>query len=167
MFFDFWGKLTPKNSSPFGCSPTSSISSFRGSLESSFSSMFLACCVFPSRGGILGIFLTHHSSTLGLSQAAGSFLCVEFMFFGLPCVFSLMWAVVSSFSLGWGICFCNDLWFGLFPNDFVAFLHCFPRWKPFLCCPSIWRRDHVLLGVFKFIFGYVRAKMSQGNRICC
>ena len=34
-----------------------------------------------------------------------------------------------------------------------------------MCCPTIWRRDHVLLGVDEFIFGHVRAKNVSGIRI--
>ena len=44
--FDFWGKLTPKNACPFCCSPTSSISSRSGSLESSLLHVFLSTCAF-------------------------------------------------------------------------------------------------------------------------
>ena len=51
-------------------------------------------------------FSHHNSSTLEISQAARSLLCLAFLFLGLMCVFSLTWVVIFFISLR----FRNSFW---------------------------------------------------------
>ena len=57
-FFDFWGKLTPKNACPFGYPPTFSISSRSGSLGVVLPSHFFLLCTLLHVGGYRKFFLT-------------------------------------------------------------------------------------------------------------
>ena len=107
-------------------------SSSSGSLESYFPACFWSVAFFLHDWGLLDIFLTHHSSTLGLSQVAGSFLCLEFTFLGLLCVFSLMWEAINFIILDWEIIFFGMIsgWVSS-PTILLHFLVVFPRWKFF------------------------------------
>ena len=106
-------------------------------------------CVFsPSRFWAPGHFSHHHSSTIGALSNGWKFLCVVVALLGLLCVLSLTWAAVSSFSSGWGICFCNDLWLGLFPHDFCYISPSSSKMGFVLVMPSILRKRPRSLGFF-------------------
>ena len=67
-----------------------------------------------------------------------------------------MWAVVIHFLEAKNFVFVMFLWLGFFPNV------CQDE-KSFLCFPTIYRRDHILLGVVvDSVFGHVRAETSLG-----
>ena len=125
-----------------GCSPFPHVVKDERSI---FPPRFWCVVFFLHDWGLLDFFLTHHSSTLGISQAVWSFRGVALMF--LVCyVFSLTSKVVFFNFPTLGIQFCNDQWVGYLHHHLAPVPRCFPRWKSFWKWQVSGRRDPQLLG---------------------
>ena len=62
--------------------------------------------------------------------------------------------------------FVMFLWLGSSPTISVAFPQCLPCCKLFLCCPTILKRDNIVLSVVdEFIFGHIREKNIPGIQL--
>ena len=161
--FDFWSKKAPKNACPFAHTPTFFICSRRESLGAVFDLHYLGCCMFSSRIWALDDFSVIKNPQWALSLKRMEVSWVWNPRFWICYVFLPHVDSRSSFSGAWEFRLVMFLWLGFFPNVFCCIPHCLSRWKSFLCCPAILRRDHILLGVVdEFVFGHVRAKMSLG-----
>ena len=146
------GQVNTQNACPFGHTYKFFFSSPSGILWVVLTSRFLPVCVHLHDFGLLAIFFTIIRPRLEHSLSNGcKFLCVEAALLGLMCVLSLMWAVISSFSSGWGICFCNDVWLGFFPHSFCCISPSSSKMGFVLVIPSgLRKRPHSL--VFEFHF---------------
>ena len=67
--------------------------------------------------------------------------------------------------LGMGICFCNDLWLGLFPHDFCYISPSSSKMGFVLVMPSGLRKRPRSRVFLSFVFGHVRAKTSLGYKL--